>query len=185
MSPRVLSDKAQTLLADLPPFLREDGMVQGVVQAQAGELQRIEDAATAILGAIFPAEAQDLVVQTRWTARMLSMWESMVNLPVAPVGVVTTERQAKVLAHIQGRNSGAGSDWIRTLSQAIGSTAWTHQEGPGAYTVTITVPASTGSYLLGQIGAIARLITPAHLDIIVSGGAGFIVGVSRVGIEPL
>lgn len=183
--PRVLSQKALDMLADLPPYLQNDGMVQGVVAAQAGEYQRIESAATAILNGIFPAQANDVPILGVWTARLLSMWETLLNLPVNPAGVTLADRQAKVQAHIQARNSGAGSDWIATLSQAIGTSAWTHLEGPAAYTVTITLPGVSGTYSAGQVAQIARQITPAHLDVIVAFAGGFIVGVSLIGIQPL
>lgn len=185
MSPRILTDKAVEMLADMTPFMREDPFVQAVVAAQAAEYERLDDAARTMLGALFPAQADDVLLIGTWPAPLLSMWEDLLLLPVAPAGVTLADRRAKVLAHIQGRNSAAGSDWIATLSRALGTDAWTHLEGPGDYQVTITVPSAAGSYSAGQIGQIARKITPAHLDIIVGYGSGFLVGISQIGIEPL
>lgn len=152
-----------------------------VINSEANEFQRLWDAGQALLDSVFPTEADDVPILVVWTGRLLSMWETMLGLPVAPPGITLADRRAKVQAHIQARNSAAGTDWIAVLSAALGTTAWTHLEGPADYTVTITIPPGGGSYNLGQITAIARKITPAHLDVIVTSGTGFVVGVSDVG----
>lgn len=161
-------------------------MTQAVINAQANELQRIEDAAVAVTTAMFPTRSTDVpLLNGSWTAPILSMWETLLNLPVNPSGVSLADRRSKVQAHIQKRNSGAGSDWVAVLTEGLGPVAWTHQEGPGPYQVTILIPYVAGSYSAGQVAALARAITPAHLDLSVGYAEGFLVGISLVGLEPL
>lgn len=182
--PRTLSQKTTELLTDLAPFLASDLLVQGVVSAYANEIDRIESTAEALAGIMFPAEAQDLpILGSRYVVAILSMWETLLDLPVAPADVALADRRSKVLAHIRKRNSGAGSDWVSILTTAVGSIVWTYREGPGDYQVTLTIPFG-GTYSAAQVGRLARVITPAHLQILVGYTTGFVIGVSHIG-DPL
>lgn len=170
----------------MPPYWYGDPTARAVVQAYANEAQRIEDTAAAIRDAMFPSQAADVpVLSGSAKASILSMWEMLLDLPVNPPGVTTVERRSKVLARVQRRNSGAGSDWIASLTQSLGTLSWSHQEGPGNYQVTIHIPYGSGTFNAGQVLALARLITPAHIDITVGYSEGFLVGISMVGVDAL
>lgn len=183
--PAVLSEKAKELLSLMPPYLTDDPLVQGIIEAQAKELQRIDDAHQAIRAALFPSQAADVVLPNGATAWLASLWETLLGLPVNPTGVTNLERERRITSHIRKRQSGRGADWVATLSEAFGATPWSYEEGPGDYEVTIHIPYATGTYSAGQILALARDITPAHIDIIPAYDEGFLVGISDVGIEPL
>lgn len=166
------------LLDDLPPYLADDVYVQAIIDAHARELQRIEDTESAIRLTMFPANADD-------TYGFLSLWESLLGLPVASGGTLA-ERRNKVLAGLQKRNAGAGSAWVALMSQALGTTPWTYEENdPGDYELTIRIPYEEGSYTASQVLVLARQITPAHIDVIPAYEEGFLVGISEIEIEPL
>lgn len=169
-----LSAKGASLLEDLPPELADAPEVQQVVDVLARELQRIEDAAAGIAADLFPATATD-------DYAALSMWESMLGLPVKLPGATTTQRQQLVLATIQQRGSASGLRWIDLISQALGTSGWVHQEGPGDYQVTITIPYSPGGLYGGQVVQLARRVTPAHLQVNSGFTGGFVIGVSNIG----
>lgn len=175
------------MLDDMPPYYRDDPMTQAVIVAYANEYDRIEAAVRQVQAAGFPTQSADVtLVVGAATARLLSMWETLLNLPVAPAGVPLADRQAKVVAHIRKRKSGRGADWAATITEALGgSTSWTYTEGPGAYQVTVNLPYVAGSYTAGQVQALVSAISPAHLDMIVRYGQGFLVGINFVGIDPL
>jgi uncharacterized protein YmfQ (DUF2313 family) len=184
--PVTLSDKARTMLADMPPYEADEPFVQAVIAAYANEFERIEDAAVAIQNALFPARAADVALpEIGVIARIMSMWESFLGLPVAPAGVSVTERRNKINAHIRKRHSAEGADWVANLTEAIGATPWTYQEGPGDYVVTLHIPFDSTSYSASQMMALAREMTPAHLDVVPVFNEGFLVGISLVGVEPL
>jgi uncharacterized protein YmfQ (DUF2313 family) len=162
------------LLADLPPYLQDDPYVRGIVDAAARELQRVEDAAQSVRQSAFPQNADD-------TYGFLSLWESLLGIPVNPTGASLSERRNQVLSNLRLRTSGYGTDWVALLSQAMGSNPWGYQEGPGSYQITVRIPFSAGGYSSAQVEALARKITPAHLDLAVTYNEGFLVGIGLVG----
>jgi uncharacterized protein YmfQ (DUF2313 family) len=176
--PRTITETGQTLLADLPPYLSDDGTVQGVIDTLAREQQRITDAADGIRRTAFPSQADD-------TYNMLLLWETLLGLPVKPPGVPDDQRRSKVLASLQGRDVGTGEGWTRAVAQAVG-TNWQQAENtPGPYQLTVTLPFAAGSYEGRQAENIIRTITPAHIDLLISYGTGFLIGVSIIGQDVL
>jgi hypothetical protein len=178
---RELSAKGQELLAMMPPYFSDAPYVQTIIDAHARELQRIEDAAAAVLRTMFPATADD-------TYGFLSLWESILGLPVAPGGTTLAARRAKVLAGLQKQNAGAGSGWIALMNEALGGSPWAYVEAnpvTDPYEVHIFIPFAGGSYSAEQVATLARQITPAHLDVIVAYDEGFLVGISQIGVEAL
>lgn len=77
----------------------------------------------------------------------------------------------------------SGGPWYR-LATVLGTTSY---DDVGGAVVTAQPPTvnSTASPQARDAERLARQITPAHLDLIFGYGVGFIVGVSRVGEEPL
>jgi uncharacterized protein YmfQ (DUF2313 family) len=174
------------LALDLAPMLQEEPFALAVVRAANNEFKRIAAAATAIQLATFPAQSDDVVLSDSiGVAKILSMWETLLNLPVAPTDVPVVQRRNKVLAHIRKRHSGAGMDWVARMTEALGTSLWVYEEGPGDYQLQIAIPFASGSYTAAQALAFAKKITPAHLEISVLYSQHFLVGISLIGIDPL
>lgn len=174
----VLTERAQGLLADLPPYYSAEPLVQRSYGAFANELDRLDSTRDAIKEGLTPLTAND-------TYKGLSMLESMMGLPVAPAGQTEAQRRSTLLAYIAARRAGTGAAWKTLLTLALGNTPWSYFEGPGDYQITISIGYASGSFTAGQVLALARAITPAHIDIIAAYDQGFLVGISQVGIEPL
>jgi hypothetical protein len=173
---RELSEKGQALLDDLQPELADDPFVQQVEDALGREIQRFEDTRADVFHKRFPQYADD-------TYGILPMLEWLFGLPIAPPVDIET-RRGSVLARIRKRGSGAGSDWAAAITSVIGNN-WTHLEGPGAYQLTITIPYEPGGFTAGALSALVSKITPANLQILIAYSQGFLVGISRIGLDPL
>ena len=154
MSATALADLTQESLAvSLPAYYRRDANILATLDAICRELERIEAFLGALIDAPFPAKL------TSDDYGLLSIWEGMLGLTVAPP-VTVGSRVAKVLATIRGRKSGAGTDWQAAVSTALGGLAnWTHRENyPGDYQLTITLPASAQTKTSGvQVLPVATL----------------------------
>ena len=174
VGPPPLTVLAQSLLADLPPYEADDPIVQNLLRAVSLELARINARAHDIIIRLFPQDADD-----RW--RTLGMWETMLGLPIEPVGVSRATRSSLVAATVRSRNVGSGAHWTDLISQALVGVPWTQQEGPAAYTVTIRIPGGSSGYSTGQIRTFARKISPAHLVIESGTIGGFLIGISSIG----
>jgi hypothetical protein len=183
---RVLSAKAQDLLALMPPYMTSDPFTQAIVNAYANELQRIEDSGLALVMAGFPVVGDDTVLLGgAGLAAMLSLYETLLLLPVAPAGVSLADRRTRVIAQLQKRHAGEETEWVATMQAALGTTAWSYQEGPADYTVTITLPYASGSFSAGQVLDLARQITPAHLSLSVSYSQGWLAGISLADVDSI
>lgn len=117
------------MLADCPPVLARDVYFQAAVGAMANEMQRLQDTANAIRTALLPVSANDVtVLNGNAVVPMLSLLETLLGLPVAPVGVPVATRRASVLSRLQTRNSSAGSDWVALINAILGP-GWSYVEG--------------------------------------------------------
>jgi uncharacterized protein YmfQ (DUF2313 family) len=168
----------QGMLDRLPAYYRGDSFIEGLQDAVGRELQRIWDRVAVIQSGVFPQTSDD-------TYGLLSLWEMLLGLPVAAAGVSLTVRRNLVVATLNGRNESSGAGWISAMNQAMGGTPWTYQEGPGANQVSIYISFSSSSFSSVQVLALARKITPAHIDIAVNYSQGFIVGEGIVGEDRL
>lgn len=166
------------MIETMPPFYLSNGQVEGILDAAGRELQRIEDRAAQIRRGFMPQTSDD-------TFKQLLMWEMLLGLPVAQVGVSLATRRNLVLARLNGRGLSSGSAWIEAMNQAMGGTPWSYQEGTGDYVVTIFLSFSASSYTSVQIQQLARIITPAHIEIDVVFNQGFIVGEGHIGEDRL
>lgn len=175
---RDVSDAGQALLDMIPDYLRSDPQVRGVLDVIARELQRIEDAGLAIAAGAFPQHADD-------SFALLGIMEAQLGIPVEPAGLTVGQRRDLVLAHIRKRSAAAGSDWEAAVTTALGTTAWSYHEDPTEARIVIKIPSGTGSLTAAQVLSLVRDVTPAHLDLSVSYDAGFLVGISEVGVDAL
>lgn len=169
-----LADKAVEMLEDMPHYYADDPAATAVIDPVARELERLEAYLTDLRSEGFPQNADD-------SPRLLGLWELMLGLPVEPAGMTPTTRRAKVMAALRRRYAGAGAGWAAVVSEAIGTSAWTHEENvPEDYVLSVNVPVDSTGFTAGQIEQLLESVTPAHLDITLTFG-GFQVGVSRVG----
>jgi hypothetical protein len=175
---RDVSEAGQRFLDQMPPFYREDPFTVAVQNALGNEFQRINDVALAVRVGAFPQNATD-------DYGLLGLWESTFGLAVSPPGSTLAQRQSVVLAHFRKRHSGAGTDWVAALDAIVGVGQWTYTEDSGVYRVTVHIPFSFGSYGAAAIEALAREITPAHIDIAVLYSEGFLIGVGLIGLDRL
>jgi Uncharacterised protein conserved in bacteria (DUF2313) len=162
----------------MPPFYGSDPILQGTLDAIGRELQRLDDFYTDMRFRMFPQNADDKY-------RTLGMWELLLNLPVEPAGVSLAQRRSLVLSRMQSNSVASGAEWVAAMNQALGGTPWTYQEGPAANTVTLAISFGVAAFSSVQVLALARLITPAHIDVAVIYQQGFIVGEGRVGEDRL
>lgn len=179
MAQRTLCDSARDRLEDLPHFMRDDPQVQGYVDALSRELDRVEALIVKERTQWFPTDTTD--------DALLRIWEFNLGLPVATPGLAPEQRALLIATHIRKRKSAAGSDWLATLNQAFGTGTWSYDEDYANYQVRLVIPYGSSTLTALGVLALAREITPAHLDIVVAydgggGGGSFIVGISLVGI---
>lgn len=165
------------MLEELPPYLQDEHAIHIVMLAVANELDRIEALAADVRDSIAPQAADD-------TYRSLAMWEAVLGLPVEPPGIEEDERLSKVKALLLARRVAYGSDWVAVIDAALAGQSWTHEDDYATYTVRLNLPGTSSSYQSKQIEAIARRITPAHLELNFNYEGGFLVGESLVG-DPL
>lgn len=173
----ILSERAEALIEDLPPYFSRDRTVQAILQACAQELDLIETTAREIQDELSPLNATD-------TYGFLAMYEAFLGLPVLPPGVTEAQRRSRVVAFWRTHKSGSGESWVSRVTDVLDTTNWRHEEGPDPYEVTVYVPFEAGSYSVWVLQKALRAITPAHLKISIV-GEGFIVGVSHIGEESL
>lgn len=174
--PSVLADRTVDLLEDLPPYLAADAYAQATLDPLVREFDRIEQSMTRLRDKMMPQLCDD-------EFRTAALWETILELPVEPTGVSIEERRALILSHIRKRTASSSADWVDSLTNAIGS-EWGWELGPGVG-LTIRLPVIEGTFTAGQVYALARAITPAHLPLTVLYGEGFIVGEGLVGIDSL
>jgi uncharacterized protein YmfQ (DUF2313 family) len=175
-----VSPMGERLLGFLPPYFHTDPAVVALVDALARELERLEAAAARLRDAgFFPH---------RLTADgYLRLWESIYGLPVAPEGASEASRRNTLLAVIRGRKAASGAGWVEAVETLLGGqVAWEYQEHvPDPNRLTITMPYTPAGYSAGQVEALARAITPAHVDIIVAYEEGFLIDISEADREPV
>lgn len=166
------------MLDTLPPYLADEPKVQRLYQVVANEIDYADELLDKLRVGLTPHTAHDELFG-------LSMLESELNLPVAPEGESLERRREKVLAYLRARRAGTGAAWVSLLTLALGSSPWAYHEGPENWTVHILIPYASSAFSAGRVLALARAITPAHIDIVASYSEGFLVGISEIGVEPL
>jgi len=170
--------RAQSMLADLPPYLADEERVAKLYQVVANEMDYAWELLTTLRVGLTPHTAHDQLSG-------LSMLEAELDLPVAPAGETEEHRREKVLAYLRARRAGTGAAWIALMQLAFGNSPWTYREGPDDFTVVIMFPYAEDSFTAGRVLSFARAITPAHIDIIPEYDQGFLIGISQIGVEAL
>lgn len=176
--PELLSDKTVEMLEDWPPYLAADAQAQGILDPLARELVRVDDTMNEIRTKMLPQNCSD-------EYRTAAMHERVLELPVEPAGKTLAERRALILAHYRRRYESGSSFWAEALTESFGTTDWSWHLGPGQLAITIKVATLGGTWTAQAVWQLARGLTPAHLDLYVQYGTGFIIEVSQVGVDTL
>jgi hypothetical protein len=172
-----VSERGREMLEDLMPELADATDTQQVVDMIGRELARLEAAITAASAKLLPSRADD-------TYNALKMWELLLGLPVDP-STTDEARRNLVLASIRMRRAASGADWVALIDSMLGGLAWSHTDDTPDYTVVIISPHPAGSYEALALAQFARRVTPAHLQVSVTDGDGFIVEQSLIGVDIL
>jgi Bacteriophage Mu-like, Gp48 len=154
------------MLNDLPPYLADDPWVRSIMDASARELKRVADMIATVRARLMPHNAGEQALQ---------LWESVLSLPINPPGVSFDDRRNKVLGALRTRSAVEGFEWIKTVTQILGTADWEHVEGPGPYAVSVAIPSNI-AYTIGTFETLLRRVTPAHLQISVTTASRFIIG---------
>lgn len=182
MGARPLTPLGRQLLAALPPFLRTSPDYESVAHASSREFARLEATIEQVRAQFNPQHA-DL---------LLSAWETIVRLPVGGRGAAIDQRQHKIVVRLRKLlGASEGREWEESITEVVGS-GWTYEEhipgditSPPVNTIRIALPfAPSGDLYLEALREI-RELTPAHLDISFSSGAGFLVDESHLDLEGL
>jgi hypothetical protein len=178
-----LSPTAARIFDSLPPYYGGDPTLARIVQGIANEIDRCEAYLISVQNGLVPTLADD-------SLGMLSIWEGILGLPIAPPSESLAVRQQAVQAAMVGRRCRTTAEWVNAMNTLLGSTTWSYQVGvPSTGEITITTTFPSTSYFQGVIAVIARRLIPANYLIAgASGGSGggsgtghFIVGISAVG----
>jgi hypothetical protein len=183
---RLMSDSGLLRLEDLPHYFHDDPQVRGYVDALSRELDRVAALIETVCDGWYPSEAEsdeDAAAQ----ALYLRMWEANLGLPIAPLGLSVGQRGNIVVSHIRKRTAETGADWVAVMNYGIGSGGWDYDENYADYTVRLVIPYGSGTITATSVLALARAITPAHIDIVVTysgggGGGSFVIGTSPIGV---
>ncbi len=122
----------------------------------------------------------------------LSIHERMLDLDVAPPEFTAGERKARILAYrLKSLIAGSGLASEEAASIILGAT-WEYEEfhpdipgSPDPNVLRFTIPFADGSVRAAAVETFLREVMPAHVDIIVTYGEGFIIGVSQLGEQTL
>lgn len=176
---RVLTPTATRMLSRIPAYYRRDPLSQAVMLGMGGRVDEVEAMTEQIRAFMFP----QLAGEDGWGS--LAYWERLMRLPVEPAGVPEARRLAVVLAHWRKRRAKTGAGWVELVTLLLGTSLWTHEEGPVPGHITITVSNLEESYVANQIARLVRDITPAGYVINFVFTGGFLIGFSTVGSGPL
>jgi hypothetical protein len=178
--PAELHERTKDILdRTLPYYYRDDPATHSVIDPAVRELARIEEMLNVLRASFAPQNADD-------TYGLLSLWEEMLLLPVAPAGVDLAVRRNTVLAWLRTRKSGAGTDWMAAITKLLGTENWSHKEyphpsAPAPYQVAIDYPFAETSFTGGQVRQLLAVNTPAHIEVLASPGEGFVIGIAQIG----
>jgi hypothetical protein len=182
--PALLTDRGREWLDDMPLPLRDDPDAQAVVHCYAKESERQQETLDRVLRQMFPQLADALG---------LPIWEFLLRITIEPAGWTVQQRVDAVVVILRKlKKTPTGAVWQQRVTDLVGS-GWTYREHdptgaepqPPPYTILIelSVPANTALYALTE--RVLRVITPAHLDLVVTPSGGFVLDQSQLDQQAL
>jgi hypothetical protein len=180
---RVLTERGELMRSWLPVALQDSPDHLAVVHSYAKELDRAEAAIETVLAQFFPQSATVL----------LPVYERLLGLTVAPVGWTEAQRQLAVLSQLaRMRSDPAGSTWEANVSRIVGNAGWTYEThdpnsagSPAPNTIRIHLPFAPSSDRYAVTERLIRVITEAHVDLVLTFTGGFVLDESQLDQEAL
>lgn len=122
----------------------------------------------------------------------LSIWERMLGLSENPAAMSLAERRDRVVAFARKRaGQASGLAWEEGVSALIPA-GWSYEEHvegdagtPAANWLRVFLPFGSTQSTAEDARKLLRSMTPAHLELEIVYGEGFIIGVDQLGIEQL
>lgn len=173
-----LTETATRMMRTLPSYYDGNAIVERIIQAKANEIDRIDARIDQLKNGVVPGLATDEL-------GLLAAWERILRLPVSPVGASVGQRQAAVKAQLGRLNAVTAADVIGILLAAVGPIFSIARNTPGPLQDTITIPYDPGSFGASQVERIARTAWPAHRQVFIAYGDGFILDVALLDLDTL
>lgn len=168
---RVLDELAEELVDDLPSWAREAPEFRANARVAALESARMRERA---------AEVRDCFILQRVTGLGLAWWEAFFGITRA-AGADDVEAREALLAALRATiPDSRGTTWEQHVEELAGGAEYVEGDG----TITVTVPFPPGSEAFLRLERAIRVFTPAHLDIVISSGEGFVLDLSQLDEEP-
>ena len=149
----------------LPPVLREDPWIHGILDAMAREMLRVQEHARQVAEGLIPTSANETT---------LAIWEGLTGLPISPPDTSVEIRRDLVLSRLL-RGDGSGTEWERLMAAATNDTYRYTEYSSGDWAVAPMYSLRIDTALPAGITAQAmrdytRSISPANLHIDIGGG---------------
>ena len=173
----VLSPTAQRMLDSLPIYYSENTTVQRGLQGWADEIDRIDALLDTLKDSFVPSLATDVL-------GMLAVWETILGLPVSPMGVPVAQRQASVRVAWSRLYAVTAADVLELLALQ-GASFTIQRDAPELLHDTLLIGYQEGSYIASMIERAARDAWPAHRELLVSFAGGFTLDESRMDIDEM
>lgn len=164
----MLTARAEAMLGTLPIYYRGEPLLERIIQAQANEIDRLDDLVDKLMVELQPGAATD-------DLGLLGIWEAHFDLPVSPSDATLGQRQAKIRGALRAIGAVSAVDSLEILAAAVGSSSFTvTRDDPGILQDTLEVPFDFTSYNAGVVARIARRMWPAHRQLFISYAGGFL-----------
>lgn len=170
---------ARRMMDSLPDYYHGNDLAERIVQSCANAVDRLEAHAESVRRGFVPTLADD-------EHGLLSEWEHVMGLPVAPPDATVGARQDNVAARFTTIGDGRAKTTLAALRKAARTEAIVVKRNtPQNLVDTIETPYAPGSYSAAQIEALAENIWPAHREILMRYEAGFLLDISRLDEDAL
>lgn len=180
--PELVTPLGHALLAQLPPFLREDPDTVAVMHCCAKEVERMD-----LSVADARAQMNPLTAGT-WG---LTAWEGVLRIAHDESADLEQQREAVLRRYRSIDNDPSGVSWQARVNRRLGEIPWTYEEHvpgdagtPPAQVLRFTLPYEVGPQLTEAL-RILREEVPSELGITVIGSGGFILDQSQMDIDVL
>lgn len=180
----LITDRGWEMLEELPHFLRDDPDIRAVIHCYAKESERMEDALEGVRDELNPLTASTVG---------LAWWESLLRLPVNPLGGTLSGRRTLAARRMRSLVADpSGLNWVQRVTDRLGGQPWSYEEHvpgdlgtPPAQTLRVTIPSTPGTTLWDSQVAAVREETAAELALDFESAAGFILDQSQLDADTL
>lgn len=167
-----LSPTAQRMLETLPVYYWGNPWVERILQGWADEIDKVDALLDSIKDGFVPTLADD-------SLGMLSIWEIIMRVPVAPAGVTIDQRHATLRGAFLRLSAATAADVLALLeAQGVGFSIT--RDDPGALQDTLHISAPEGSYGAELLRSVAEAAWPDHRELVVAYAGGFTLDLSEL-----